>query len=454
MSDSSIIRFKAPVISNVSNTAGYNDWVRYSAVFERDEVTFVTSLKAYAMGRSKAKNKIQAVIDQMGPNPFDVVEYRLEVNPPASMVANNALIENLVYRTAITSKLITQKHLLKMNVKSAVVRKISLKDAIFESVTLTYLFPFDSNEVAVDRLDKLTEHARMVFCRGVGKSIQRNGKKSAKGKENNVRRAGEAPERTTYINADKEFHVTAYVKPGKRGSSFAQFANTNVEKAVYAVSEKCVRIEVRLGSQWLAQHQLEKPYAWKGTKGVAAYKQVLEELRQRLRVGDHLRHIDPQQRHMAPLSPKAAEVLHAHLDGGDVWANRSIDLPSIHQEILKLVHIDLEFPWAEQRGKAYKELDKWLNWQGQLKVPQGIADHCMVSATLDKKIQDLKQEVEMLMKQSSSVSSQPKVLSTRAADSSATKKSKTILRSVKRHLLARREDESNVETSDISDLMK
>ena len=251
--------------------------------------------------------------------------------------------------------------------------------------------------------------------------------------------------------------MIAYVKPGKRGASYAKFVRPEDADAVYAISQTCVRVEAKLSRKWLVGNSLLQPESWKGSLGTDAYKKVLDELRGRLRVEERLRRNDPQQRHLTTLSPKALTVVQAHLSGADVWQlpdmipNRGPGAVAVHREILNKLHIDLEFPWDQQRGKADPKLGDWLCWDNQYQVPAKIAHLCMVRSTLKAKLAILQADVEALMATVSAQQASAR-LAVKKGTAMPVKKNK-LLPLVKRQWRERLFDDESTETSAVSDLM-
>ena len=467
MSDSSEIVFPNPIQldpglkSSINFTGCFSGWKKVSALIEQDELVNVKSLGSYAFGITSAKNNITADLDSSGVNPFKVNAYVLSANYPASTVGNNALLENNVFLTAVCARLITQKHLLQNNVHVGIVKRISRKQASFNSLTLTFLFEFPTSSAATEAISCFTGHAKMLHCHGQGISMKADGRKALKGKKNSVKQYGDSSEFTTYINFDSDFHVIAYVKPGKRGASLAKFNSQEDADSVYAISETCVRVEVKLSRKWLEDHGLQQPDSWKDSLGTAAYKLVIEELRTRLRVDECLRRNEPQERHLAVLSPLALTVAKAHLEGENVWQlpnmipNRGPSAVAVHREILTKLHIDLEFPWDQQRGKADPKLGEWLNWNNQYQVPKNIAHLCMVRSTLKAKLVLLQAEVDALMATAAAQQASAAAAAASAAKKGPVKpvKKKTLLTLVKSQWRSRQRDEQSTETSDLEDLM-
>jgi|JI6StandDraft_1071083.scaffolds.fasta_scaffold112037_1 hypothetical protein len=89
--------------------------------------------------------------------------YEISVNPPACMIGNNALIHIRVYLAIMCSLQLLKFALLKLDASARAVRQISVKHVTVESITMTYLIPFDSYEEALEAERQLEEHARAIL---------------------------------------------------------------------------------------------------------------------------------------------------------------------------------------------------------------------------------------------------------------------------------------------------
>lgn len=417
-------------------------------IIENGVPTKLNSMTEKAYGLTKAANAVKAIFDEQVP--FQVVGYNGSFNTPVSLLGFNGLMENLVYLSAVADKLILQKLMLQKGSDPDVVRKLSLKNAMFKSVTLTYLFRFDSYSDAVDALEEFQHHADMVLCDHTpGPSLNKR-----QSKKKNVVPTGAKPEITIYINKNSNFAVKAYIKAAKYGKAKSFFDSKSAENAAYAESSHYVRIEVTLGPDWLARNQLQCPLAWKKEAGPLAYEKVLNELRSMIRVDHKWRENLPQQRHLDNLSEEARDVLQDHFDGKSQYSIGSLiyslsDIPKrIRNEIWNQLDIDIEIPWAVQAKQASNNVGTWLKWAGAFQAPQHLLKYCYVRPIVKQKIDDLKAEVEQLMHPAPTF--KKKGSSTRS-----TKWSKAINR-ISSHLKAINggyDDDSN-ETSDIADLME
>lgn len=453
MSDSQVIDFyfNDPCIKDAATLWLPNIGDAYSKgglIIENGVPTKLNSLTERAYGLKPASNLVKAIFDEQ--QPFQVRGYSGSFNTPVSLIGNNALMENLVYQSAVADKLMTQKLMLEKGSDHNVVGKLLLKNAVFKSVTLTYLFRFDSYHEAADALEDFYRHADMVFC----DHYPGPSRNKSKGKKKNVVPKGSKPELTVYINKDPNFKVTAYVKAGKFGNGRADFDSKSVENAVYAECSHYVRVEVKLGPNWLSRNQLQCPIAWKDKAGPAAYEKVLNELRAMLRVDQKWRQNLPQQRHLAPLSQDALDVLDDHLQGKTQYnmggfAYTPATLPNrVRNEIWKHLDIDIEIPWAIQSKQASNDVGAWLKWNGAFQAPSHLLNHCYVRSVVKQKIDELKAEVEQLMNSS-------QALKKKTSHNRINKWSKAINR-ISSHLKAINggsDDDSN-ETSDIADLME
>lgn len=453
MSDSQQIDFffNDPYSTDTANLWLPNIGDAYSKgglIIENGVPTKLNSLTENAFGLTKAANKVKAIFDEQ--QPFQVRGYTGSFNTPVSLIGTNALMENLVYPSALADKLMTQKLMLQKGSDPAVVRKLLLKNAVFKSVTLTYLFRFDSYQEAADALEDFYRHADMVFC----DHYPGPSRNKSKGKKKNVVPKGSKPELTVYINKDSNFKVTAYVKAGKFGNARAYLNSKSVENAVYAESSHYVRVEVKLGSEWLSRNQLQCPLAWKGQAEPKVYEKVLNQLRTMLRVDVKWRVNVPQQRHLAPLSQDALDVLDDHLLGKAQYnmggfAYTPATVPKrVRNEIWKHLDIDIDIPWAIQSKQASNDVGAWLKWDEAFKAPSHLLNHCYVRSVVKQKIDELKAEVERLMHKHSVSSQGGKQYPTNRNN----KWSKALDR-ISNHLKAINGDDDSTETSDVSDVM-
>lgn len=453
MSDSQVIDFyfNDPYSNNTTNRWLPNIGDTFSKgglIIENGVPTKLNSLTERAYGLTAAANQIKAIFDQQ--QPFQVVGYHGSFNTPVSLIGNNALMENLVYLSALADKLILQKRLLEKGSDPQVVQKLKLENAVFSSVTLTYLFRFDSYQDAVDALDEFYRHADMVLCHHYpGPSRNKR-----QGKKTNVVPKGTKPEFTIYINKDPNFGVAAYVKAGRFGKARAYFDNNSAENAVYAESSYYVRVEVKLGSDWLARKGLQCPLAWKGEISPKIYEQVLNELRALLRVDVKWRINIPHKRHSDPLSPEALEVLKDHLEGKAEYSMGSLSyLPSevprrIRNAIWDQLDIDIAIPWATQSTQASNNVGSWLRWGGPFQAPSHLIKHCYVRSVVKQRVADLKAEVDRLM-------NTPKVSASgrKKLPSNSNNRWSKALDRISTHLKATNAADESTEITDTSDLM-
>lgn len=453
MSDSQVIdfHFNDPCIKNAPNLWLPNIGDAYSKgglIIENGVPTKLNSLPENAYGLTKAANKVKAIFDDQ--QPFQVRGYNGSFNTPVSLIGNNALMENLVYQSAVVDKLMTQKLMLEKGSDPNVVRKLLLKNAVFKSVTLTYLFRFDSYQEAADALEDFYRHADMVFC----DHYPGPSRNKSIGKKKNVVPKGSKPELTVYINKDSNFKISAYVKAGKFGDARAYLDSKSVENAVYAESSHYVRVEVKLGPDWLSRNQLQCPLAWKGQAGPKTYEKVLDQLRMMLRADVKWRINLPQQRHLSPLSQDALDVLDDHLlgkaqyDMGGFACTPATVPKRVRNEIWKHLDIDIEIPWAIQSKQASNDVGAWLKWNGAFQAPSHLLNHCYVRSVVKQKIDELKAEVERLMHKHSVSSQGGKQYPTNRNN----KWSKALDR-ISNHLKAINGDDDSTETSDVSNLM-
>lgn len=377
-------------------------------------MTSVNGMKDHVCGLTSAKNLITPVLDKSGANLFGSIAYKISLNGPASTVGNNALVQNMVYGNALLGKQLLQKHLLEKGVPADAVDQIKLKHCKLKEVTLTYLFRFESQEKAVEALQKFCSHAGAVLNHHTGYSH----KGKSKGTNKTVVPVGTAPSQTVYINrVDKNlpFKVTAYVKASKTVKAYAEFKSPETESAVYEESAKHVRIEIVLPETWLISEGLHTALAWKDPNNAKnAHKKALGQLREILRLKKRgmLRTNKPQKRHIEGLAADAQTVLDEHLNGRNPWRHSNMRpekrrATPIYQDILNTVHIDLEIPWGQQSQHVSANLEKWLCYQGEYKAPSRLASASYVRSTARKKRGELQAQIDELKRDAAGRSSDP-----------------------------------------------
>lgn len=96
MSDSIEMEF---AVDHIDSAALANKmlWNKGGVIVENGIVTNVSGVKDHAYGLSKAKNVVTPVLDKQSSNPFKPMAYKLSLNGPASLIGNNALVQNMVY---------------------------------------------------------------------------------------------------------------------------------------------------------------------------------------------------------------------------------------------------------------------------------------------------------------------------------------------------------------------
>lgn len=413
MSDSIEMEF---AVDHIDSAALANKmlWNKGGVIVENGIVTNVSGVKDHAYGLSKAKNVVTPVLDKQSTNPFKPMAYKLSLNGPASLIGNNALVQNMVYDNARLGKLVLQKYLLTKGVPADAVDQIRLKHGKLTSVTLTYLFRFESHDKAVRALQDFRDHARTVLDHHAAYS--RKGK--SKGNRQIVTPVGTAPSLTVYINrngTDLPFSVAAYVKASKTTKAHAQFQSPQIKNAVYAESDKHVRLEIVLPKTWLTKVGLQNPFAWKDPDVAEdVHQKALQQLRGllRLQAKGMLRTNKPQERHMTGLATDARAVLEDHLNGRNPWRHTNMRpekrrATGIHQEILKAVHIDLTIPWKQQSQHVSADLSKWLQYPGEYQAPPHLKSASYVRSTARKKRGELQAQIDQLKRDAAGRPSNP-----------------------------------------------
>lgn len=360
---------------------------KYGVMFNNKEICHLKTMSDHIQGLTTANNKITAKIN----SDFEVYAYHLSINHPATLIGNNVLMSNSVYQAALTHKYLLQIHLAESGgVDPAYVKSISLKHCEFQEITLTYCLEFESEKQAVGFQSKLKRYAGVVL-----KSPRNSNEKISK--KVGVSASGDT--QSWYINNVEGRSGRFYVKDRKQKSSFSSFDAPEVASDIYAIGKRVLRVEITLGTKYLAKNDLCKPSAWRGAKGKAVYRQQFEWLRTLLKVDADYRVNKPQQRHIDRLPERDQLVLAWHLKGKPM--NRFPEFKSgewkkspIKHRIQERLRIDIDIPWKTQCRIAIPGLSELLSLDRLVKPPKELLEHSHMPATVKRKNRELRKRVD------------------------------------------------------------
>lgn len=386
MSDSHTITF---LLSGISKETYANACWPYKRNEEIDQDGVVTTSYPKQMGSTspltKARFKIKPVF-AVARDYTNIIGYQLEVNTPASTIGNNVLVENRVYAAALLSKLMLQLWLLRNGCSVAAAKAITLKNAEFDSVSLTFLHELKNHDDAVLANQQLLAHAEAL----------KNSKRK-RGQSKSVYAVGTLTDMTVYIK-HVDYKISSYIKAWPTQKAFAEFSNENISRELYAIGEKTLRIEIESHRSWLVKHQRVSALAWKLSTKLDPHKAGLDQIRKAIRLAENLRTKRPKPMSIQKLGKLDQSVLKDHLDGKNTRAHPMLRskgnqyFSAVKLRILKALRIDISIPWVEQSKKICPRLSDILDWHGPYRPPSLLEPHsfCKASiATLKDKLTDL-----------------------------------------------------------------
>lgn len=293
-----------------------------------------------------ATNEIQAQVREFidtssGECKKCVIGYKVSVNVPASTIGNNVVVQNRVLSASKIAYALLQNWLLEKRCDVDAHQVFPFDSAMIASVTLTYSFRCDSNDDASSNNDMLLHRGEVIHPHQVNNS----GAFAVGGTRN----------KTTYFKHRNHF-ISSYIKSGRTKKSFAHFANVNVERNLYGVGQKLMRVEVRLTQAYLKSKGLNNPSAWQRSDDDENPNAMGHKIiRQYFRFDDDLRQRAPKANHLDALNDADKSILRWHLDGKDVRQHQNMCgrdnkyFSAVRLRILDRLRIDIAIPWAVQR---------------------------------------------------------------------------------------------------------
>ena len=334
--------------------------------------------------------KITPVFDKAVNKPIVLQGYLVEMNVPACTIGNNVLIQNLVFNACTFAELFLRQFLLANGCTRKGADRISLADATIKELDLTYLVECETHAAALELNDQIYHHADAVV-----------NPRPATSKKKDVFRVGNGADSTVYIKG-RDHELSAYVKASKAPKAFSNLKGLDAP-ALYSLGATHVRLTAKLKGGFLRANGLDKPRAWKMSKGRSNPHAIgIELARARLRLDENLRAVSPKPNYIAKLSQDDQVVLAWHLQGQDARQHRHItdhanpkkQFTAVSGRILKTLRIDLNIPWDIQSAQVSPPLAKALVFGGQYQPPQHLANFCFCRKSLKPLLLRLKQLVE------------------------------------------------------------
>lgn len=395
--------------------------------------------------KSKLTGATFMVISVFSDNKFarkgELIGYLISINVPACVVGNNALLQILVYWCCVFAVEFLKSYLLDAGCSSAIVDQLDLKHCSVKEVALTYLLDCKDRAEANCYNSKIEHYGEATL----------NTKHTNSKQKKPIVTFSSAGQTTVTITKRSDFEAKSYVKDGPSPRSFETFHSPEVREAVYGESCHKVRLENNVDEKWLLANGGDSPLAWKNkAKAEEFIAKAFRQVTDYLRANENLRSKRPKPDQVAKLPPAEQAILLDYFNGVDPKQHPSMVgksaqyFSSVKRHIQNELRIDITIPWAIHSTKISPDLPEWMKLPAEYEAPDHLMDHCFVRDTAKAKLKQLRQINAGLAAQHAGVptTQSGKNAKTRKANSNAVTGS-----------LPHRGDDSDNETSDISDLM-
>ncbi|WP_238877022.1 hypothetical protein [Achromobacter xylosoxidans] len=346
-----------------------------------------------------------------------IAGYQVSANIPACLAGHNRQLVNGVRQAGRAAILLLKSWLAENGCTAEGISYITPENASIASVTLTYLFEYNTQEQAREVLHEFREHSETVL--NTSKSDESN---------KNRRSAYSYPARpdpdqplysyTSYIRM-REFKIAAYVKERDQPGAFLLPIQDEVVEALsQARSEATLRVEVMLHGKWLKEHQLSALDDW--VANPEAYRRVFGLVRGVLRLDAEIRtkRLKKSTVEGLSLSRREKSYLLAHLDGMCLREAHSDaremeprswckTYSAARRKIFSVTGIDLDIPYAGHTRRLAPGLSEKLKYRGEYRPPAGWAEHMFSQASVPNQVEKLTWYVEQRLSGSDDVPTFP-----------------------------------------------
>lgn len=314
-----------------------------------------------------------------------IAGYQVSANIPACLAGHNRQLVNGVRQAGRAAILLLQSWLAENGCTEEGISHLTFENASIASVTLTYLFEYNTQEEAREVLHEFRTHSEAVL------------NKSKAGASNNSKFAAYShPARpdpelplytyTSYIRM-REFKIAAYVKERNQPGAFLlPIRDEAIEALSQARSEATLRVEVMLHGKWLKEHQLSSLDDWDANP--EAYRRVFGLAREVLRLDAEIRtrRLKKSTVEGFSLSRREKSYLLAHLEGMCVREEHSDaremeprswckTYSAARRKIFTVTGIDLDIPYTSHTRRLVPGLSEKLGYRGEYRPPAEWAEH-------------------------------------------------------------------------------
>lgn len=326
-----------------------------------------------------------------------IAGYQVSANIPACLAGHNRQLVNGVRQAGRAAILLLKSWLAENGCTAEGISHITPENASIASVTLTYLFEYNTQEQARDVLYEFRTHSETVL-------------NTSKSGASNKRSAYSYPTRpdpdkplytyTSYVRM-REFTISAYVKERDQPGAFLlPIRDEAVEALSRARSEATLRLEVMLHGKWLKGHKLSSLDDWAANP--EAYRRVFGLVREVLRLDAEIRtkRLKKSTVEGLSLSRREKAYLLAHLDGMCLREEHSDArgmeprswckiYSAARRNIFSDTGIDLDIPYASHTRRLAPGLTEKLRYRGEYRPPAEWAEHMYSRTSVPKCVETL-----------------------------------------------------------------
>lgn len=351
-----------------------------------------------------AKCQVRAISADAN-SPGRIAGYELDVNIPACIIGRNHELVNGVPRAVEGAVALLRHFAAKRGCSLFGLEQFRLDSVRLGSITPTFLFEFDTPKHAMDHLIALRDYGE-----GVLNYISRSLGLKDKKRKPSCYSVGPDICFTVYIRL-REFTVVVYIKQPNIQGAFVTFPNQEVEDELVERAKRTVRVEVQVHGKWLKDNNLDTTEGWRDNP--SAYAAVFNLVRDALRLDEDLRVRAPAEAIIAKLPADYQTVLRAHLagdnirehvlilsgsTGGDqVIGMQNKKFSAFKRLILETTAIDISIPWKIQSTKLSPHLRDWLQYPGEFKPSDSVAEYVFSRTSVPNALAELTARTDTLL---------------------------------------------------------
>lgn len=237
------------------------------------------------------------------------VGYLVKINIPACTIGNNTQLDNSAIATMRIAQLLLQYALRQMGASMEAVGCLDANTAELWSLTPTFFLDGETHEGALALLGEFARQSEAIHNTG--------------GRRPPAFGVGSTKSATRYIRLS-DHKVSAYVKEPDGKKPFFSAPTKEVGEYLYAGAACLLRVEVKLGKQWLRKRKLSMLANWRRGSGRDPYVEVYTTILKALHATHPLRNSLPSEVQLAKLSPDYRAVFQWYVDGNDPRAHAII----------------------------------------------------------------------------------------------------------------------------------